>query len=317
MAEGSSGALIEWDSTKAGLQNKLGELVQYFQVSVPTNGDGIPVAYIDPTTIAQTLLDVETPDDVSDTIVKEATTPIEFDEGYPTIGGIPLWERLDGEPVPYYNLFKQYREMKYIQGSRAIAKLADSSGMIGRHLNALARVYHWQLRTRAFDRFKEYEKQLARQQQVDQLETKHAKYANMMLEQAVNYLDNHPEQLSPKTAIQLAELAMRAGRLALGLNPDKPGEGGPTHATNITISQNNADNINQMHIGSAGHGIGAGANGHGAGGAGDMKHLQDILQVLTYSGALDMAKPKTPVSTSTPVGDNPIGPEIIDVDVDE
>lgn len=303
-------ALTVWDATKAGQQTKLGELVQYFQTTLPINGNGVPVAYIDPTVIAQILLSVETPDDVTDEIIQQSTTPIEFDEGFPTIGGIPLWERLDGEPVPYYNLFKQYREMKYVQGSRSIAKLSAQSSMLGRHLNALARVYHWQLRTRGYDQFKEYEKSLARQQQVEALESKHAKFANNMLEQATCYLDEHPEQLTPKTAIQLAELAMRVGRLALGLNPDKPGEGGSMHATNITIANtnNHADSVNQINVNTPNDKGGAGAGA----GVSDMDHLKDILKVLEYSGALT-----TPVlSEVAPEATNKQPANIIDMNTE-
>ena len=320
--------LTEWDNVKSGQQSKLGELVQYFQTSITVNMQNIPLAYIDPTVIAPHLLDVETPDDLSDDIIREATQAIEFDEGFPTVGGIPIWERLDGEPIPYYKLFKEYREIKYTQdGRRSISKVSERSLMPGRHLNALARVYHWQTRVRAYDMYKEYERQAARLKAMEQLDSKHAKVSNQLLDQAVDYLLSHAEQLSPKTAIQLAELAMKTGRLALGLNPDKPGSGsganGYNSNTNITIAANtgqgtmlvNNDNGNGNATGDGNRSGGLGFT-NGAGQAKDTQHLRDILQVLNHSGALDMGMGIGMIESGKNVENGVITADVIDINAE-
>lgn len=289
--------LLIWDPSKASLQVKLGELVQYFQVGIPTNADGVPKVYIDPTQIMPHLLDVDSPDDLSDEIVEMSKVPIDFEDGFPTVEGIPFWERLEGEPVPYYKLFKEYRDMKYVGEqnksgalTRSVAKLSESSQIAGKHLNALSRIYHWQTRVKAFDKYKELERQLAKEREITMLESKHAKISNELLEQAVDYLVKHPEQLSPKTAIELVNLSMRAGRLAVGLNPDKPGStsgnsGGGTH---VSIVNQNAN---------------TGEGGSSIQGSFDLSevekktqensenpsHLQSILHVLNQSGAFKSA----------------------------
>lgn len=290
--------LLVWDASKTSMQVKLGEFVQYFQVGI-ANSDGTPRAYIDPTQIMPYLLQADSPDDLSDETIELAKVTIDFEDGIPTIEGIPFWERLEGEPVPYYKMFKEYRELKYLTepnkgGSftRSIAKLAESSGMSGKQLNALSKVYHWQLRVKAYDKFKEVERQLTRQRDIEQLETKHAKVSNQLLDQAVDYLLKHPEQLSPKVAIDLADLAMKAGRLSLGLNPDKPGasggNGGGTHVSIVNQQSTVGDNstMNQLN---AFDGLSA-VEKKTKENAQDVSHLQSILHVLNQSGAFAQAK---------------------------
>lgn len=270
---------LTWDEGKADFLKQLGNLVQYFQVNCPSNGNSLPMKLIDPTVLMPGLLDYRDPDEVPDNIVYNAMLHVDYDEGYPTVDGLPLWERLDGELVEYYKLFKEYREMKYVGGSRSIAKLSASSTVSGRHLNHLAKVYHWQTRCRAYDMFKDQLRLAQRQYDIDKLETTHSKNATILMERAMEWLERHPEQLNPKVALQMVQLGMKAGRLALGLHPERPGtgeEGGGSRGTTINIQQNNATdngtiNAPQVDLRSDE----------------DANHLQSILHVLDQSGAFD------------------------------
>lgn len=311
-------ALLDWDKHKVAAQAKLGELVQYFQMNLPTGNNGIPQAYIDPTVISPIALSVESPDDVPNDVLAQAQVPIEFDEGFPTVCGVPLWERLDGEPIPYYNMFKQYREMRYIEGVRSIARLMDVSQMPGRALNALSRVYHWQIRVKCYDKYKEQLRLAAKEREIEKLENKHAKISAALLDQAVAYLEHHPDELTPKTAIELLQLAMRAGRLSVGLSPDKPtgGEGGGNGngarypSINITNQQTNqtADTLQQIDVNplsAAQRQVGEDAK--------DFDKLQSVLQVLTHSGALNVSnKQATQTTSSRPLD----ALEVVDADYD-
>lgn len=281
--------LLQWDDAKTSLQHKLGDLVQFFQVSMPTNADNIPMSYIDPTVLAPILLDVQVPDDVAMEVIEQATTPIEFDEGFPAVAGIPFWERLDGEALPYYKLFKAYREMKYLDLTRSISKLSDSCGMPGKQLSALSKAYHWQLRAKAYDKYKAYERALLQENEREKLESRHAKISNQLLDQAVDYLDKHPEQLSPKIAIQMVELAMKSGRISVGLNGDKPGTsssagGSRTPAININNTVQSADQMLNVDAGNA-----AGIEDKIRDKAKDMGQLQSVLHILNETGALKVA----------------------------
>lgn len=270
-------ALI-WDEGKYAFQRKLGNFVQYFQVNLPVNAHGNPLQLINPLAIAESILDCETTDDVDDSIVDAAIMTIEFDHGMPLVEGLPIWERFEGETIAYYDLFKQYREMLYIGGSRAVAKLAALHNIPGRSVQALSKMYHWQLRCKAFDEFKKVEFERNRQFEIQRLETKHTKAADFLLGQALDYLTDHPEQLNPKIALDMLQVAMKAGRLALGLSGDRPeGTGSSSSATNINIHQSTGS-------GEMTTTVQVGAKEQDAG------HLQSILHILDQSGALDKAK---------------------------
>lgn len=291
--------LLVWSVTKTSMQSKLGEFVQYFQVGIDCNND-LPTAYIDPTQILPCLLDAESPDDIADDVIQAATIPISMDEGIPTIEGVPFWERLEGEPIPYYKLFKEYREMKYLPNdkenniyTRSIARLATSSGMAGRQLNALSRGYHWQMRAKAYDKYKELEKQMLRQRNIEMLEAKHAQISNELLDQAVAYLKSHPEQLQPKTAIDLVELATRTGRVSLGLYPDKPGgatESSGRGGTQVSIiNQQNAPGGDLQQINMPESVVERKTKDNAA----DLGHLQSVLHILNQSGAFTKTEDET------------------------
>lgn len=282
----STDLALTWDHGKYEFHRKLGSFVQYFQVNLPTNAYGVPLKIVDPLAIVDSLLTSQTTDDIPDEVLQRALVDVDYDDGLPIVGGVPLWERLDGESVEYYKLFKEYREALYVSGARAIAKLSETFKIAGKYLNALAKVYHWQLRCKAYDAFKRMERERKRMFEIEKLESKHAKAADAMMEQALTYLENHPEQMNPKVAVQMMQLAMKAGRLALGLNPDKPGSNDGT--PNISIHQtatsaNGAETSSTVEISGQGSQPQPGTQV-------DVSHLQSILHILDKSGALDKAK---------------------------
>jgi hypothetical protein len=269
---------IQWDPGKHSFNQKLGNFVQYFQVNLPTNGSGIPLQLIDPTVISPQLLECETTDDVADAVVEEATLTVDLDEGIPAIDGLPIWERFDGEQLDYYKLFKEYREMLYISGSRAFVKVANNHNMEGKVISTLAKVYHWHHRCKAYDFHKRMEAERKRHFEREQLENKHSKTASTLLERGLEYLEAHPEQLNPKTALQMIEMGMKAGRLAMGMSPDKPGIGGESSGTNINIQQTAA--ISEPTEGSS---ITINNNVTKE----DTDYLQSVVHILEQSGAFD------------------------------
>lgn len=281
--------MLQWDESKTGIISKLGQMVQYFQLGA-SESNGVPDYYLDPSVLTPILNEIDVPDDIPEDLLEAAKVPIMLEDGIPVIDGIPYWERLDGEPVPYYKLFKEYRDMKYLNEasrfSRSIARLAESTQMSGKQINALAKSYHWMSRAKAYDIFKQAEKAMLKQQAVESLESKHAAMSSELLEQAVGYLLQHPEQLSPKTAIDLAKLAIETGRLSVGLDPSKPNGGANSRTANKTdiniINQNavSADGpITQGNISMSNVQKQAQENSQ------DVSNLQSILHVLNASGA--------------------------------
>lgn len=276
---------LVWDSGKFKFQQKLGNFVQYFQVNLPVNKFGIPSKLVNPLPIAENMYGCETTDDVPDKAVEEAIREVEYDDGVPLIDGLPIWERFEGELVDYYKLFKEYREMKYNSGTRAISKLAATHSIAGKHLGALSKMYHWQLRCRAYDLNREMEFERQRMFDARKLESRHKKATDKMLDQAMTYFEDHPEQMDPKTALQMVQLAMKAGRLAHGLHPEKPAgedeaQATSIHINNITQGGDDGDGEGRKDIGESG----------GQTSSKDMSYLQSIVHILDSSGALDEAK---------------------------
>ncbi|MNB67101.1 hypothetical protein D3C75_135840 [compost metagenome] len=277
----STMAPITWDTGKVNFQQKLGQFVQFFQVNLPVNGYGIPLQMIDPARLAEKILDCQSTDDLSDEDVDTALWDIIIDESIPTIDGVPVWERLDGEGVPYYNLFKEYREALYATGSRAVVKVATAHNILPKNLTLLSRVYHWQLRARAYDQYKKYEAERKRIFEVEKLESKHLKAADRLLEQAMEYFENHPEQLDPKTAVQMLQTSFKMARLSVGLHGDKPGTGAEGGGTTVNITQSSLPSGDSGPIS---------VNSPGASpapSADELNYLQSVMSILDRSGAMD------------------------------
>lgn len=271
-------AIAKWTSSEAEYQRKLGNFVQYFQVNVPTDGYGIPTRIVDPTALAPHLLDCASTDDISDVILEKALIPVEFDDALPLVDGVPLWERLDGERVEYYKLFKEYREDLYVKGSRAISKLAERLGVPGARLSILAKAYHWQLRCKAYDKHKVWERERARQFEIMKLESTHSKMASRLMEQSMEFLEKHPQQLTHKAALQMLEIGYKMGRVALGLNADKPGSGSGGAGNQIHIHQSTLG-AQEVH-----NTVEVAADKVVADSA-DISQLQSVLHILQKTGA--------------------------------
>ncbi|MMZ45274.1 hypothetical protein D3C76_169720 [compost metagenome] len=267
---------LTWDDGTLQFHRKLGNFVQYFQVNLPTNGHGVPLQLINPEVIAEHLLEYEKTYDVPSSIVDEATVSIEIDDGLPLYDGVPLWERFEGEPVEHYKLFKIYREGLYTTGSRAIAKLAETTNVEGRLLTLISKTYHWQLRCRAYDLYKKFEQERRRMMEIDKLQDKHSRAAEKLLEQSLTYLEDHPEQMNPKLALQMLQVAMKAGRLSLGLSPDKPeGEAGTTQVNIQNIAGGSSAEASTPP-GTSGHQL-------------ETQDIQSIFSILDRTGALKEA----------------------------
>lgn len=310
MAIDTSIALLDWDKGTSEAKNSLANFIAQLQQMLDVTPSGDYVAYIDPTVIAEHMPYCNSPDDIPEDKFNQAVVKLDYEDGIPTIGGLPLWERLDGELISYYKIFKEYRDMKYnvtnitgstteitTIGTRSIGRLAETLNIPGRYLTILSKMYHWTMRIRAFDTFKMREIILKKQHQAEILENKHAKYSNELLEQAIVYLKNHPAQLNPKTALQMVELGMKYGRISVGLAGDKPGSNASAvHQTNINVSQtnNSADQMLNMQQGAGGNDTIQGSKGSGHGSeverqlANSMKdnsNLLSVLHVLNKSGA--------------------------------
>jgi hypothetical protein len=262
-----------WGAKEVAFMSQLAERVVQAQSVIPTckdpRNEGLPTALID----APTLATFSVADDPLD-----AAIPINYLEGFPTIDGVPIWERLENESIDDYNLFKQYRDMPYnpLSGTRSIAKLAELTKVHPKALMALSKLRHWRVRCMAYDKFTEAERELRRRKEIEKLENKHAKAAEKLFDRALQFLEQNPEEINGKTVIELLELAVRLHRTSLGLPPDGPPKQGDCHGGTTAVF-----NILQQNTPSD-----QGTLTTGTGQKAGESRLFEILRILNQAGAL-------------------------------
>jgi hypothetical protein len=97
----------------------------------------------------------------------------------------------------------------------------------------------------------------------------------------MEYFENHPEQLDPKTAVQMLQTSFKMARLSVGLHGDKPGTGEEGRGgTTVNITQSS------LPSGDAGP-IQVNSGAAPAPSADELNYLQSVMSILDRSGAMD------------------------------
>lgn len=252
---------------------------------------------VDPLMLASLVPYADTLEDLRDAQIEECFHGFSVIDGYPTIQGIPLWERQEWERVDYYNLFKLYRDMRYafyndvdmLLVSRSLSVLAKAVQLSAGTVNYLAQVYSWGLRATMYDSWMAAMQQRRQAIKRNLMLDRHTKIAQALTAKAFEALKKQSDKMSPKEAIQLLELGLKYERISAGMSGDKPDSVGGQSATStgpllsIVNQTNNAGGpmqINQI-------GTPVTQKMHE-----DMKRpdtLLSILAVLQRSGALNTA----------------------------
>lgn len=249
--------LTTWGKSKLQAMENAAEMVFELQRAAHTNAIGMPIYYVDASTIL-TAAPFKTLDDILTTPPDDSTIPLTYGEGYPTTpDGLPFWERLDGEPTEYYHLFKTYRDMIYTQemgtpsaditsprsltSLRSIYEVSKRTGTERKTLKIIAKLYLWPLRAKAYDLYRRDQVNLMRERDIEVMSGKHKKAAETIFIQCFKYLKENAQELNPKTALEWFKAAIELERLSLGLLPDKPGSGDGV-GTTININQNSQHN---------------------------------------------------------------------------
>lgn len=219
---------------------RLGEHVSALQVSLPISKEGLPLSYIDPQVLLESgFLE----DELNMETMDKAVVPIDYADGYPVVDGLPIWDRLGGELLDYYNLFKSYRDQKLKQAVRSLGVVAKQANVPVDYVAGISKAFHWRARVKAFDLYMEAEREAERTRSMILLEGKHRQAAEDIFAVCMDFIrnDDVKDRLSPKTALAWLEAAIKLGRISLGLPPDKPvGSIESTGSTNIQAI------INQM-----------------------------------------------------------------------
>jgi len=226
------------------------------QRQVSTSGESGWTGYVDPSVVLGTGF-AKTPEQLIEAPPDGLVVPLSYVEGFPTIDGIPFWERLDGEPIPFYNGFKTYRDMPYklvassekgkiplVQG-RSVREVAMRVGENVDVVHSLSLCYHWKARCEAYDAFYQLSVELTRTQLALQMEHMHQKTARELFEMCAEYMQNNKEKLTPTTALKWLDFSTQLERISLGLPPDKPSGDAPSSTgTTVHVNTMNVQNNN-------------------------------------------------------------------------
>ena len=224
--------IMSWDASMLTMMSKLKKYTAILQRSIAKDSNGLPMKLINPEAVMQTGM-VDSAEDLMDQTDLDLFLPITFSEGIPIVGALPIWERLEGEPVDYFSLFKRYRDKTDAKVPRAIFKLSAETGVDVRILETLRQVYNWSVRVQAYDGWLRLERQMAAEARQRELEGRHANAADQLFKASTEYLKAHQDELTPKLALQMLDMSVKLSRMALGLSEN------PTHGTNAITIQNN------------------------------------------------------------------------------
>ena len=249
--------------------------------------------YVDAQVILVYLTDItksdEDPNVIPDRILEQANVQIEYIDGVPAVYGLPLWERLDCEPLDFYNLFKIYREQKTIgitktdeegnEGNvryqRSFENLKETTGLTRKALYAISNVYHWIMRVSLYDSFRENVIEKEKKRLISLMENKHQNAASKIFEKCVKYFEDIDAKalkaLPPKEVLNWFVEVTKLERLSRGLPGDKIAVerkgGDKTQTVSITNIDSKTLNLN-------------------APAKDESKYTQKIVNILTEAGAL-------------------------------
>jgi len=325
-----STALTVWTNNKISALQHTADAIVALQKKVMHTPEGDPLAYVDPTPVQMMLAthprnDIAT-EDLVPSDIPEAIVPLTYFEGYAlTHSGHPFWDRLEGECVEYFNLFKHYRDLQYQKlnnynnnttsngeqsSLRTITKVAQHTGTDRRVIKTIAKMYHWKQRAEQYDKQRQRELEAQREADRQLMHNTHQQAARKLFDKAVTYFEENAEHLDAKTALNLLNTAVELERLSLGLPKDKPenqDQGYSEHTDRrpwVQINQqyntpspsSNATN----HTGTA-NGAGANASDDFSSGTSTREQrISAILRTLHDSGAID----ETPTTPTTPTTNN-------------
>lgn len=233
----SDKSLTVWNASEAKMMSRLRSYVTQMQGQCPTDPIGRPTVLVNPHAILATGF-TKPVEDLIDHPPIGAMMQVSYLEGLPTVDGLPIWEKLENEPIEYYQLFKRYRSMKDAKTQRAVYKLALESGMEARQLEILRQTYHWNVRVEAYDTYLAQEREVQLELRRQEIEGKHANTAEKLYKLSSQYIEEHPELLTPKLALQMLDMAIKLERTSVGAHPEGVRASQIPQGPSVTIQNN-------------------------------------------------------------------------------
>jgi len=241
------------NESEAKVLQILGDRVASLQKSLPLNNDGLPLSYVDPQVLINFGLSKE---NISTDVINKAMIRLDYLEGYPVVNNLPFWEKLDGELLHFYKLFKCYRDLREEEGTRSYNRVSELSSHDVKIIRSLSYSYHWPSRAKAYDFYRERQLAIIRQNNIKKMEDTHFETASHIFDEIKGIISDVIEKMkkNPKDTGEYQSqlrswfrLAISLQRLSLGLKTDAPSEskdGGVSLITNYNLSQQDNRQIN-------------------------------------------------------------------------
>ena len=296
--ENRSIVLGDWDSTTVAMMKRLRRYVTQIQGTLPQDPQNRPLMLVNANEVQKTGL-LKSLEEIIEEPPNDMLFPVSYMEGIPTIFGTPIWEKLEGENLTYFELFKRYRSLPKTHQTRSIYKLSQECGTPITHLELLRQCYHWGDRVVAYDLYLHEQQEIILEQRRKEIQGKHSKAASELFNKCTEYMIANIDKLTPKTALEWAEMAVKLERMSVGLQPDKPGMTDGNHSSGTTV------NINNSQLTKNGDGSPDTTKQHGTGVTGNKEEDKDRLaQMVNVMQKIGLFETKTEVKDMEEVSDD-------------
>lgn len=263
-----------WTGLDFSTLRKIRSYVESLGVSIPKNGNNRPLKIVNVNTLIDTGLTVDSKHLV-DYPPEGLYLDVGFEDGFPTIDGIGIWNQIEGEPIECYNLFKAYRNMKSIEETRSISKLSKQTNVSPSMLEMIRRIFNWSYRVDAYEEFRQYERDQLLEERRIEVQGRHAKAAEKLFNISMDYIEKNANLMTPISVLKALEIAVKLERLSIGMSSDKRESIYNPSGSSINFSVNNIQSSGQSGS------VVIGGRDIATGSTGDLEQDQDsVAQIL-------------------------------------
>lgn len=147
--------------------------------------------------------------------VRNPLVQIEYENPItPVVDGVAIWERLPWESAEDYKNFVSYRNMGV---DRVLFNVAKQAKMVPREMIMIAKVYHWDLRVRAYDYYQATIWEFRKKERQREIADSHYQVATDLFKKCADYCAMNINVFKPKDVIQLMKMASDLGRQSVDL----------------------------------------------------------------------------------------------------
>lgn len=228
----------DWTPARRQLYTKIGKWTDELQQQMPVYPDKTPMYLINTQIVTENHMISDSVEDLLDKDLPGMKFYLDYSRGYACLYGVPIFERLSGEPIHYFDLFQAFLDMYKTEGSRSIHKLSKRVHIKPEIIFAIKQMYHWDVREKQYDAYMQIQKNLVRQREVERTTDEHLSMSRRVRDLVISAIlgkDMSDEKL--KDLGQVLKTIVEWERLTLDL-PTKKTESKSKEAPTVNIQNN-------------------------------------------------------------------------------